>query len=208
MEIMNVAAGATRFSCNAYLITGSNPTLVDAGTKRDVDDVIADHVDELETVVLTHQHRDHVAELSAVLDRFDPVVACHGNHPERDQALSDGDRIRLGETIYQAVHTPGHAKDHLSFISDDRIFSGDIVVYNDGAFEDGSFGRTDMAGQSRETLLESLDKLLTRLSPGVQELYAGHGDSYNPTQAQDTVYTVIERARERAARFDPKYPDE
>ena len=207
MEPIVVTDGADVFTCNAYLVDGATPTLVDAGTMPGVVDVIADHVEELDQVVLTHQHGDHVGELDAVLDRFDAELYAYAEHPRRTAALGDGDAIDIGDESFEAVYTPGHARDHLSFVSDTTLFSGDVVVYNDGAFDDGSFGRTDRRGQSRERLIESLETLLDRLPASVSAMYAGHGDPFHNADGDD-VQAVIERALDRAERREPKYPDE
>ncbi|ACM55986.1 MBL fold metallo-hydrolase [Halorubrum lacusprofundi] len=213
MEPITVTADAEEFTCNAYLVSGEAPTLVDAGTMPGVDDVIADALDEagvdgLDRVVLTHQHHDHVGQLDAVLDRFDATLYANAAHPRRDVAIGDGDEILVGDEPCEVVETPGHAADHISLVGDDRVYSGDVVVYNDGAFDDGSFGRTDMAGQSREVLIESLHTLLDRLPDTASAMYPGHGDVYRASDGPDTVREVIERATERAERREPKYPDE
>jgi len=104
------------------------------------------------------------------------------------------------------VYTPGHADDHVSFVGETALFSGDVVVYNDGAFDDGSFGRTDYRGQSRERLIGSLQDVLGRLPDSATGLYAGHGDPFEATGA-DSVRDVIERALERAKRREPKYSE-
>jgi len=213
MEPLTVTADADVFTCNAYLVLGESPTLVDAGTMPGVDEVIADALEEagvdgLDRVVVTHQHRDHVGELDAVLDRFDAPLYANADHPRRDVALGDGDEIRVGDEVCTVVETPGHADDHVALVGDERLYSGDVVVYNDGAFDDGSFGRTDMAGQSRETLIESLHAILDALPDTVDSMYPGHGDAYRERDGPDTVRAVIERATERAERREPKYPDE
>ncbi len=209
MNVVNLTTDAEQFTCNAYLVTGERPVLVDAGTIPGVADAVRDHVDGLNAVVLTHQHGDHVGRLDEVLDAFDPTCYAHGPHPRRDEALADGDDVRLGDKTFDVVYTPGHADDHVSLVSDRTLFSGDVVVYNDGAFADGSFGRTDMAGQSRERLIESLYDLLERMPGTVEAMYAGHGDPYVAGEtADESVREVIERALTRAERREPKYPDE
>jgi hydroxyacylglutathione hydrolase len=203
MEVHTVTADAETFTCNAYLAVGDRTTLVDAGAMDGVADVIADHVDDLDAVVLTHQHGDHVAQLDAVLDRFDADLYAYGEHPRRTHPIDDGDTVAVGDEDCEVVYTPGHAPDHVSLVGDRRLYSGDVVVHDDGAFDDGSFGRTDMAGQSRERLIDSIQELLARLPDSVAAMYAGHGDVY-----EGDVRAVIERALQRAQRREPKYPEE
>lgn len=206
MDPINVTADATTFTCNAYLVPGEKPALIDAGSMTGVVDVIRDYVRDLDRVVLTHQHSDHVEELEAVLDAFDAELYAYEKHPQRDVELKDGDAVTLGDWTFETVYTPGHAADHVSLVAEAGLFSGDVVVHNDGAFDNGSFGRTDLPGQSRERLIESLETLRGRLPGGVKAMYAGHGDVFRATE--ESVKDVIERALERAKRRKPKYPDE
>ncbi|WP_459193109.1 MBL fold metallo-hydrolase [Halosimplex sp. J119] len=203
MDVINVTEDADTFTCNAYLALGETPTLVDAGAMTGVTEVVADHTDDLDRVVLTHQHGDHVAQLDAVLDRFDADLYAYGDHPRRTHELAAGDQVAVGEETCEVVYTPGHADDHVSLVSASSLFSGDVVVHDDGAFDDGSFGRTDMEGQSRERLIESIRDLLDRMPEGVEHMYSGHGSVFD-----GDVREVIERALERAERREPKYPDE
>jgi glyoxylase-like metal-dependent hydrolase (beta-lactamase superfamily II) len=207
MDVHAVTADAEQFTCNAYLVVGEQTTLVDAGTMPGVEDVIADYTDTLDRVVLTHQHHDHVGELDAVLDAFDADLYAYGDHPRREYALDDRDVVQIGDENCEVVYTPGHAADHVAFVGETVLFSGDVVVYNDGAFDDGSFGRTDMSGQSRERLIESLSSLLDRLPDSVTVMYAGHGDVFEASD-DESVRDVVERALTRAERREPKYPDE
>jgi len=207
MEPITVTAEADVFTCNAYLIDGETTTLVDAGAMAGVEEVIADHVDALDQVVLTHQHGDHVAELDAVCSRFDPDLYAYADHPHRSHELTDGEEIQIGDETCEVVYTPGHADDHVSLIGETALFSGDVVVYNDGAFDDGSFGRTDRPGQSRERLIESLRTILQRLPQSTRAMYPGHGDPFDSETGGESVRTVIERALERAERREPKYPE-
>ena len=203
MDVHNVTAAADTFTCNAFLAPGEVPTLVDAGAMPGVVNVIAERTDELDRVVLTHQHGDHVGQLEQVLDRFDADLYCYDSHPRRTEGIADGDSLAIGAEEFEVIHTPGHADDHVSLVSEATIFSGDVVVHDDGAFEYGSFGRTDMAGQSRKRLVESIETILDRLPEGVSNMYAGHGEEFH-----GDVRDVIETALERAAEHEPKYPDE
>ncbi|MUV88946.1 MBL fold metallo-hydrolase [Halapricum sp. CBA1109] len=205
MEVHNVTAEAETFTCNAYLAVGGDgtATLVDAGAMPGVEDVVASHVEELDSVVVTHQHGDHVAELGAVLDRFDADLYAYADHPRRTHELSDGDVVTVGDEDCEVVYTPGHADDHVSLLGESSLFSGDVVVHDDGAFDYGSFGRTDRPDQSRERLIESLQRLLDRFPEGVEHMYAGHGGVFH-----GDVRDVVETALGRAEKRQPKYPDE
>lgn len=207
MDVVNVTADAEEFTCNAYLVDGAVPALVDTGAMPGVEDVVSGRTSDLDRVVLTHQHHDHVGELDAVLDAFDPELCAYADHPRRDRALEPDDEVELGDETFEVVYTPGHAGDHVSFVGETAMFSGDVVVYNDGAYDDGSFGRTDMAGQSRERLIESLHDLLDHLPDSVTSMYAGHGDPFHATE-EESVRDVVERALSRAEQREPKYPDE
>jgi hydroxyacylglutathione hydrolase len=202
MDVHNVTAEAESFTCNAYLAVGERTVLVDAGAMAGVEAVVADHTDALDAVYLTHQHGDHVAQLDAVLDAFDVDLYAYADHARRTHELEDGDELLVGDERCEVVYTPGHADDHVSFVGPDSLFSGDVVVHDDGAFDYGSFGRTDMAGQSRERLIESIEDLLSRMPEGIEHMYAGHGGVFH-----GDVRDVVERALQRAEKRQPKYPD-
>jgi glyoxylase-like metal-dependent hydrolase (beta-lactamase superfamily II) len=203
MNVWNVTADAESFTCNAFLVDGDRTVLVDAGAAEGVVDAIEAHTSALDAVVFTHQHGDHVGSLDAVLSAFDAPLYAHGDHPRRTHELEDGDQVFAGDEAFDVVHTPGHADDHVSLVSETTLFSGDVVVHDDGAFDYGSFGRTDMAGQSSEVLIESIESLLERMPEGVEHMYAGHGEAFH-----GDVRDVVETALERAATRKPKYPEE
>ncbi len=202
MDVYHVTDGAETFTCNAFLAVGDRTTLVDAGSWDGIVEAIGDHTDEVDDLVITHQHSDHIGQFEAVVDAFDPDVYAYADHPRRTHPIADGDTVTIGDEDCEVVYTPGHADDHVSLVSEGSLFSGDVVVHNDGAFDYGSFGRTDMPGQSRERLIESIHDLLDRMPDSVEHMYAGHGDVFH-----GDVRDVVETALERAEKREPKYPD-
>lgn len=90
-----------------------------------------------------------------------------------DHPIADEDTVQLGDDEYVALHTPGHKNDHLCFYSEPAnvLFAGDLV------FQNGSFGRTDLEEGDRETLIESIDRVLERIDPDLAALHTGHGPS-------------------------------
>ncbi|MEF8882999.1 MAG: MBL fold metallo-hydrolase, partial [Halapricum sp.] len=137
MDVHNVTADAETFTCNAYLAVGEQTTLVDAGAMDGVVEVIQERAEDLDAVVLTHQHGDHVAQLDAVLDAFDAELYAYGDHPRRTGVIDDGDVLTVGDETCEVVYTPGHADDHVSLVGESSLFSGDVVVHDDGAFDYG-----------------------------------------------------------------------
>lgn len=202
VAVRNVTAEAETFTCNAYLVTGEVPALVDAGAMPGVVDVLRSHVETIDRVALTHQHGDHVAQLGEIVEAFEPEVHAYAEHQHRTHELRAGESVAMGDESFEVVFTPGHADDHVSLVSTESLFSGDVVVHDDSAYTGGSFGRTDGPTQSRDRLIESLERLLDRMPDGVDRMYSGHGGVF-----EGDVRRVVERALERASRREPKYPE-
>lgn len=170
--IANLAAGVRTFTSNAFLVSGERTALVDAGANFDVVSRIEERTDDVDALVLTHTHPDHVGNLDDVVDAFG--VSVYGYDPDVvDERIEDGDTLRIGDHVYEALYTPGHAPDHLCFYSSDAgvLFAGDLL------FGNGGFGRTDLAGGDHDQLVESIDRVTEYVGEGLAELHAGHGPS-------------------------------
>lgn len=172
--ISNLAQGVQAFTSNVFLVTGDRPVLVDTGANFDVVAAVADRVEDLEAIILTHTHRDHVGNLEAVKDAFDVDAWGYDTSIDGvDHAIADEETVTLGDHDYVALHTPGHKNDHLCFYSDEAgvLFAGDLI------FQNGSFGRTDLEEGDRPTLIESIDRVLEWIEPDLEEMHTGHGPS-------------------------------
>jgi len=178
--IQNVAAGIQSFTSNAFLVDGDRTVLVDTGSGFDVVDRI-DGID-LDAVVLTHTHPDHVGNLDDVASAFDVTVwGFDPDHPGVDEVVPDEGTVVIGDHEYTAYHTPGHKDDHLCFYSPTAqvLFAGDLV------FQNGSFGRTDLEEGDRGTLVDSIDRVLDAVDDDLDQMHTGHGPSVTTNPVHD-----------------------
>ncbi len=141
-------------------------------------------------IVITHAHIDHIGGAAklraktgapvymnendiALRDMLDTQASWTGiRDPEKteiDVTVKDGDAIKLADTEFQVLHTPGHTQGSICLLveSENRLIAGDTLFY-------GSIGRTDLpGGDSRRIFASIKDKLLT-LDDSV-EVTCGHG---------------------------------
>lgn len=98
--------------------------------------------------------------------------------------LHDGGTFKVGKILLQAVHTPGHTSEHLSFLLTDTagadepmgFFSGDFIFVGDVGRPDlleRAAGITGTMQESARTLFHSLQKV--RTLPDYLQIWPGHG---------------------------------
>jgi glyoxylase-like metal-dependent hydrolase (beta-lactamase superfamily II) len=107
-------------------------------------------------IVDTHTHADHFSASKALGQAWGAPVVMHrlSPAPYADLRLDDGDMLIAGGLKLKALHTPGHTRDSMSLVMDDRVFTGDALLI-------GGTGRTDLPTGDPHELFESLfDKLL------------------------------------------------
>jgi glyoxylase-like metal-dependent hydrolase (beta-lactamase superfamily II) len=122
-----------------WLLRGRVPTLIDTGTgdPRHLDEVErALDGQALTQVLVTHSHGDHASGAPALAARFPGARFLKMPWPERDSrwpvewdTIEDGHAIAAGDETLVAIHTPGHAPDHLCFwhAESRTMFCGDLA---------------------------------------------------------------------------------
>ena len=123
----------------------------------------------LDLILLTHHHADHTAGTDEVRARFNaPVVGAAADAhrlPRLDQALREGDTVKLGSAAGRVIDTPGHTRGQINFFFPD----GDILLSGDTLFSLGC-GRL-IEGTAAE-MFSSLRKLAAL--PGDTQVCCGH----------------------------------
>jgi glyoxylase-like metal-dependent hydrolase (beta-lactamase superfamily II) len=121
----------TYHGTNTYIVDDTHGTTVIDPGPMDEDhlrDVLEAASGRITRILLTHAHADHVGNAAALKDATGALI--HSNLVEGHSFTPDVP-IEDGETIagMVAVHTPGHAPDHLCFArGDGLLFSGDHVM--------------------------------------------------------------------------------
>ncbi|MDQ1383118.1 MAG: hypothetical protein QOG65_497, partial [Actinomycetota bacterium] len=127
----------------------------------------------------------------AKIAAFSPFPKADEVNIELDVVLSDGDTIDGTEFRLEALHTPGHAPNHLCFWLDEEraLFTGDHVLN----------GTTTVVNPQRGgdmvQYLESLERL--RKLRRVARICPGHGDVMDDPTAVLEEYVAHRKMRER-----------
>ncbi len=145
---------------------------------------------QVEQIVITHAHIDHVGAVAALVDEYSCPVLMHaraeamleqlptqammmglrfGRLPKVDRYVEDHEILAVGGLELRSLYTPGHAPGHLAFHAE----SEGIVLSGDALFA-GSVGRVDLPGGSMEVLMQSIEQRLLTL-PDETRVYPGHG---------------------------------
>lgn len=146
---------------------------------------------EVEGILLTHTHFDHVGALApvakatgapvwcpeveaAVIADINSFVPWPGFGPfedyEADHLLKGGEVLELAGFEIDVIHTPGHSPGHVTFSipAEKVIFSGDVLFQN-------SVGRVDLPGgdPTGKTLMDSIRTLIDTHPPETT-VHPGH----------------------------------
>lgn len=190
MIVERIPAG--RYAVNCYIV-GDEATkkaaVIDPG--GDVDDIlqVLENNDlELEYIILTHAHGDHIGGVEELKEKTGVPIYLHqddlymlkdsranqsaalGGPPvetDADKFIEDGDILELGELKLNIIHTPGHTKGGVCIQVENLLFTGDTLFAN-------SIGRSDLEGGNQEKLMESIKNKIFTLDEDITVL-PGHG---------------------------------
>jgi glyoxylase-like metal-dependent hydrolase (beta-lactamase superfamily II) len=142
---------------------------------------------ELQAILLTHTHFDHVGAVAPVAKATGAPVYCpklevpvlqdimsfvpwEGFGPfeswDPEETVEGGEQLQLAGFEIDVVFTPGHSPGHVTYAVEDALFSGDVLF-------EGSVGRTDLPGGDWAVLSRSIESLLDGY-PDEQRVFPGH----------------------------------
>jgi glyoxylase-like metal-dependent hydrolase (beta-lactamase superfamily II) len=125
---------------NTYLVGDAEVAVIDPGpfVEAHVEAIRAAAPGPIRWVLVTHTHPDHspgaqalAATTGAVrVGQPAPPGAWQDRHFAPDIVLEDGERIVTEEFALRAVHTPGHASNHVCYLHEGLswLFTGDHVM--------------------------------------------------------------------------------
>jgi hydroxyacylglutathione hydrolase len=171
---------------------------------------------EIEAILLTHTHFDHVGAVAPVARATGAPVYCPqieqpvladvmrfvppGFGPfesyDAEHLLSGGEHLSLAGMEIDVLFTPGHSPGHLTYAFDGALLSGDVLFQ-------GSVGRVDLPGGDWGTLERSIEELV-RAYPGETVVYPGHmGVTTLARELQANPFLTEIRARVQAEQAVP-----
>jgi glyoxylase-like metal-dependent hydrolase (beta-lactamase superfamily II) len=122
---------------------------------------------ELEYVLETHVHADHVTSAGPLADLTgaQTVIAQDGAACGHIR-VRHGDRLSLGALTIEVLETPGHTNDSLSFRVGGHVFTGDCLLVR-------GTGRADFQNGDPHALYDSITQVLFAL-PDATIVWPGH----------------------------------
>lgn len=174
---------------NAYILVSddlSASVIIDGGEKYDeIKRAVTETGAPLKAMLLTHAHYDHsgiAAELQndgvpVYIGEYDAekVITGVGACPFKsrftpftpDGILKGGDKLVFGDLELTVINTPGHTDGSVTFMSENALFTGDLLFSR-------SVGRTDFFSGDAGALVSSIKRLYTL--NGDYIVYPGHGE--------------------------------
>ncbi len=200
MKVHTLSVGPMQANCYILECEETKKAIViDPGGDSDlILDFIESNKLKTEFIINTHAHIDHIASNEELKSRTSALICIHKedadmlvnpqknlsffigspiSSPSPDRLLNDGDILESGTIRLQVIHTPGHSPGSISLLSQECIFTGDLLFA-------GGIGRYDFPGSSYEELIRSLRKIMELKSDLI--VYPGHGPATTIGEERET----------------------
>ncbi len=165
---------------------GKGCCVVDPGDARPVLDWLEKSSQQLTTILLSHQHMDHIGGVEQLVETTGAEVFGPDDPrmPASSQPVSEGSKLQVCGVEFEVLEVPGHTSTHIAFYSASTgvLFCGDTLF---------SLGCGRIFEGSPEQMLASLDKLATL--PDSTQVYCTH----EYTQANGKFALVVEPGNQR-----------
>jgi glyoxylase-like metal-dependent hydrolase (beta-lactamase superfamily II) len=191
LEVTMLTVGQVTENCFIARAKGSDHAIVvDPGDEAErILAAIEELGVEVDAILLTHTHFDHIGAVAPVARATGAPVWCPeievpvladinafvpwpGFGPfesyDADHTIAGGEHLSLAGLEIDVVFTPGHSPGHVTFAIPDgaALFSGDVLF-------EGSIGRTDLPGGDGRRLMESIAELVEAY-PEETTVFPGH----------------------------------
>lgn len=180
---------------NTYLVGIDEIAVIDPGPddRSHLDAIAGCGGDRIRWIVCTHTHPDHSPGAAKLKKRTGAEVLAFDSRDglKVDSTLGDGDTVEGTEWRLTAIHTPGHASNHLCFLLEEErlLFSGDHVMQ-------GSTVVIRPPDGDMEQYIESLERVRD-LRPPLRSIAPGHGHLIDAPRAVLDWYIEHRHDRER-----------
>jgi glyoxylase-like metal-dependent hydrolase (beta-lactamase superfamily II) len=177
---------------NTYLVGIDEIAVIDPGPATDahLDAIAGCGGDRIRWILLTHTHEDHSPGAAALKQRTGAEICAFDDRDgvPVDRTLADGDTIEATEFRIKAIHTPGHASNHLCYLLEEErtLFTGDHIM-------DGSTVVIAPPDGDMAAYLESLDKVRIKR---LKAIAPGHGQLITDPLERIDEYVEHRLARE------------
>jgi glyoxylase-like metal-dependent hydrolase (beta-lactamase superfamily II) len=187
------------FSENTFIISNksSKAVIIDPGCyykaeQKELDDYISNNQLDVQCVLHTHSHLDHMFGTAHVVekynvklwihrddkityDSFEKIcelygIPIHKSPIQNPVFLNLHKPFQIDDITFQILFVPGHSPGHVAFYNKENNF----VINGDCLFEN-SIGRTDLPGGDHALLIQSIKNNLFQL-PNETIVYTGHGN--------------------------------
>ncbi len=133
---------------------------------------------QVEAVLISHLHRDHWPLAPRVANHYGAALLTFSEQPPfaARGRLEDNERLSAAGATLVALHTPGHASDHLCFLLEEEraVFTADLVMGWSTSIIAPPDGNLNQYMASLERLIE------LAADGGIEVLHPGHGESIEP----------------------------